>query len=65
MELYLELRIFRENHNDDYVYRLPYSSGSSFSVGQGYFGSFSHEGKYAIDWTMPIGTPIYAAGKEE
>ena len=50
-----------ENHNDDYVYRLPYSSGSSFSVGQGYFGSFSHEGKYAIDWTMPIGTPIYAA----
>ena len=30
-------------------------------VGQGYFGSFSHEGTYAIDWTLPIGTPIYAA----
>ncbi|MBT5717635.1 MAG: M23 family metallopeptidase [Opitutae bacterium] len=50
-----------ENHNDDYVYRLPYSSDSSYSVGQGYFGSFSHEGTYAIDWTLPIGTPIYAA----
>jgi len=50
-----------ENHNDDYIYRLPYSSDSSYSVGQGYFGSFSHEGTYAIDWTLPIGTPIYAA----
>ena len=50
-----------ENHNDDYIYRLPYSSGSSYSVGQGYFGSFSHEGTYAIDWTLPTGTPIYAA----
>ena len=49
-----------ENHNDDYVYRLPYSSSESYSIGQGYFGSFSHEGKYAIDWTMPEGTTIYA-----
>ena len=50
-----------EYHNDDYIYRLPYSSDSSYSVGQGYFGSFSHEGTYAIDWTMPEGTTLYAA----
>jgi len=50
-------------HDDSYIYQLPYASGSAFRVTQGYNGSFSHTGsnKYAIDWQMPEGTPVYAA----
>ena len=48
---------------DSYVYSLPYKSGSAYRVTQGYDGSYSHKGsnKYAIDWKMPEGTPVYAA----
>jgi murein DD-endopeptidase MepM/ murein hydrolase activator NlpD len=48
---------------DDYVYSLPYAPGSTHRITQGYNGKFSHQGsnKYAIDWQMPQGTPVYAA----
>jgi murein DD-endopeptidase MepM/ murein hydrolase activator NlpD len=48
---------------DDYVYSLPYESGSTHRITQGYDGKFSHQGsnKYAIDWQMPEGTPVHAA----
>jgi murein DD-endopeptidase MepM/ murein hydrolase activator NlpD len=48
---------------DDYVYSLPYAPGTVHKITQGYDGKFSHQGsnKYAIDWAMPQGTPIYAA----
>lgn len=50
-------------HDDDYVYSLPYASGKTFKVSQGFNGTFSHNGEqsYAVDWSMPVGTPIYAA----
>ena len=50
-------------HDDGYVYSLPYEVGKSFRVTQGYHGKFSHTGpdEYAIDWKMPLGTPVYAA----
>lgn len=50
-------------HDDAYVYSLPYATGESFRVSQGYHGVFSHTGpdEYAIDWKMPIGTPVHAA----
>lgn len=49
--------------DDSWVYQLPYELGKSFRVTQGYHGSFSHIGpdEYAIDWKMPIGTPVHAA----
>ncbi|MDB6015661.1 MAG: hypothetical protein JWR19_150 [Pedosphaera sp.] len=49
--------------DDTWVYALPYAPGSSFLVSQGYHGTFSHTGpdEYAIDWKMPVGTPVYAA----
>ncbi|MBC8753553.1 M23 family metallopeptidase [Kordia sp. YSTF-M3] len=47
-------------HNDKYVYDLPYAKGSSFSVNQGYNGSFSHKGQNFLDFTMPVNTPIHA-----
>jgi murein DD-endopeptidase MepM/ murein hydrolase activator NlpD len=48
---------------DDYVYSLPYALGTTHKITQGYNGKFSHQGsnKYAIDWQMPEGTPVYAA----
>lgn len=48
---------------DDYVYSLPYAPGTTRKITQGYDGKFSHQGsnKYAIDWQMPEGTPVYAA----
>jgi murein DD-endopeptidase MepM/ murein hydrolase activator NlpD len=48
---------------DDFVYSLPYAPGTTRRITQGYDGKFSHQGsnKYAIDWQMPEGTPVYAA----
>jgi murein DD-endopeptidase MepM/ murein hydrolase activator NlpD len=60
---YYKLGSHRATHDDSCVYQLPYAEGASFKVTQGYGGSFSHKGanKYAIDWKMPEGTPVYAA----
>lgn len=50
-------------HNDSYIYNLPYKTGKSFRVGQGYNGSFSHRGniRYSVDFMMPLKTQIHAA----
>ncbi len=48
-------------HNDNFMYQLPYSNGSQQLVSQGYHGKYTHEGKNAIDFKMPEGTPIQAA----
>ncbi len=50
-----------DNQDSNYTYRIPYASKDAFTVGQGYMGSWSHEGTYAIDWFMPVGTTLYAA----
>jgi len=51
------------HHNDDYIYALPFAKGMGVYVSQGYNGGLSHKGlvAYAIDFPLPIGTPIYAA----
>jgi murein DD-endopeptidase MepM/ murein hydrolase activator NlpD len=46
---------------DSTVYMLPYQVGKSFKVIQKYFGRFSHIGQHAIDFKMPVGTPICAS----
>ena len=48
-------------HDDNYVYELPVPPGETCRVTQGYDGRFSHNGKNAIDFAMPVGTPVYAA----
>jgi len=50
-------------HDDAYLYRLPFSRGAMVPVSQGYHGDTSHKGlsAYAIDFPVPIGTPVYAA----
>lgn len=55
--------VLKARHQDGYLYRLPYASGESFRVLQGYGSRFSHQGdnRYAVDFKMPVGTPVYAA----
>jgi murein DD-endopeptidase MepM/ murein hydrolase activator NlpD len=50
-------------HDDDHLYALPYASGRSYRVLQGYGSRFSHTGleAYAVDFDMPEGTPVHAA----
>ena len=50
-------------HDDSYIYRLPFAVGTNVRVSQGYNGGLSHTGlsAYAIDFSVAIGTPIYAA----
>lgn len=50
-------------HNDEVLYMLPYESGASYRVLQGYGSRFSHTGleQYAIDFNMSVGTPVHAA----
>lgn len=52
---------FKADHERGLSYQLPYSKGEEYVVGQGYLGNATHQGKYAIDWDMPEGTPVRAA----
>ncbi len=47
----------------DVVYLLPHEKGKRIRIMQGFNGASTHKGEfsYAIDWQMPVGTPVYAA----
>ncbi len=49
------------NYDKAIEYDLPFQTGKTYKVYQGYNGSFSHQGENAIDFTMPEGTEIVAA----
>ena len=53
----------RARHNDSTLYRMPFGGHEPRRVTQGNNGLFSHKGahRYAVDFGMPIGTPILAA----
>jgi len=44
-----------------HVYSLPYEKRRSFLIVQGYFGTFSHKERAALDFKMKRGTKICAA----
>jgi murein DD-endopeptidase MepM/ murein hydrolase activator NlpD len=46
---------------DNYEYELPFQKGSKYQVVQGYGGLFSHRYIAALDFEMPVGTPVNAA----
>jgi murein DD-endopeptidase MepM/ murein hydrolase activator NlpD len=49
-------------HDDtSWVYLLPYQQGTSHLLIQGYFSSFSHRNRAALDFKMKKGTRIVAA----
>lgn len=51
------------DHDDDFVYVMPYEEGTSYRVLQGYGARFSHTGRerYTVDFKMQEGTPVHAA----
>lgn len=50
-------------HDEDLLYRLPYETGKSYYVLQGYGSRLSHTGReqYTVDFNMREGTPVHAA----
>lgn len=45
-------------------YRVPFGDGVDWHVGQGFHGRYSHQhpvSRYAVDFTVPVGTPVLAA----
>ena len=51
-------------HDSRALYLPPFPAGSSFLIGQAFDGEFSHQkphARYAVDITMPEGTPVRAA----
>ncbi|TAE46700.1 MAG: M23 family metallopeptidase [Cytophagales bacterium] len=50
-----------KKHQAKYPYSLPFEKGKKVRVMQGFFGDFSHQKEYAIDFDIPIGTKIMAA----
>ncbi|MCZ6617995.1 MAG: M23 family metallopeptidase [Gammaproteobacteria bacterium] len=53
----------RHEHDNDYLYTLPYARDSTYSVTQSHENiSTHHRGNlYAIDWGMPRGDAVHAA----
>jgi len=60
---YYKLGSCSAQHDDNYIYQLPYAPGNRFKVTQAYNGKFSHTGsnQYATDWDLPEGTLVHAA----
>jgi murein DD-endopeptidase MepM/ murein hydrolase activator NlpD len=48
-------------HDRSAVYQLPYPRGHAYYLVQGYDGEFSHKGERALDFDLPLGTPVHAA----
>ncbi|GEM_PF-7122164 len=51
----------RDNQIPQDAYLFPYRQGTEFVMANGPNGYGWHAGKYAYDWLMPVGTPLYAA----
>lgn len=49
-----------KKYDIDFPYSLPYKQGEEYMIGQGYNGKISHQGEFALDFIMPIGTEIMA-----
>ncbi len=53
--------VLAKNHDDTYLYDLPYEKGKSHLVFQGYGGKLSHKNQLSLDFNLKIGDKIYAA----
>ena len=49
-------------YDKNYIYALPFQRGTRQLLTQGFKGAATHKGKsaYALDFAMPIGTPVHA-----
>jgi murein DD-endopeptidase MepM/ murein hydrolase activator NlpD len=59
----LRQRAVSIDHDDSYVYRLPYADDVAFPVLQSYGSRLTHVGseRFTVDFAMPVGTPVHAA----
>ncbi len=59
----VRLGLVDADHDDEYLYRLPYGDDASFPIIQGYSAKLSHRGpeQFTLDFGMPVGTPVHAA----
>jgi murein DD-endopeptidase MepM/ murein hydrolase activator NlpD len=59
----VELGRVGADHDESYLYRLPYGDDVSFPIIQGYGAKLSHRGaeRFTLDFGMPVGTPVHAA----
>lgn len=48
-------------HDDTHKYLYPFSHGKKFRLSQAAFSEPTHQGIYAYDFSMPVGTPVTAA----
>ncbi|MDX1506763.1 MAG: M23 family metallopeptidase [Woeseiaceae bacterium] len=55
--------IERGAHDDREIYELPFATSEAVRVSQAYDGPRTHRGehRYAIDFSLPVGTPVQAA----
>jgi murein DD-endopeptidase MepM/ murein hydrolase activator NlpD len=49
------------NYDADHIYQLPFELHKGYFVSQGYYGKLSHVAENALDFDMPIGSPVFAA----
>ena len=50
--------------DNDHRYRVPLAPDQPLHIGQGFGGRFSHDlphSRYAVDFALPVGTPVHAA----
>jgi len=54
---------YRARRDRQHLYSLPYRADTGGAVTQSYGGDYSHTGDthYAVDFAMPVGTPLLAA----
>lgn len=50
-----------ETFDEDYIYELPFSTGKTYRIYQGYNGKFSHSGEFSLDFDLKTGDEIRAA----
>tara|TARA_R110000787_G_scaffold192886_9_gene304403 strand:+ start:8272 stop:9093 length:822 start_codon:yes stop_codon:yes gene_type:complete len=50
----------KKTYDKNYNYYLPFVIGEKFKISQGYNGTRTHKEKNALDFSMPVGTSIYA-----
>ena len=59
-----EVRLLQKGitkEDTSYIYALPYEEGKSYYMVQGYFSSFTHKERAALDFKMKRGSKICAA----
>lgn len=61
LESIIFLGDFRGEPDNNFLYELPFESGASYMVSQGYNGRFSHRGENAIDFALETGEKVFAA----